>query len=460
MPLINWVVLFICFCSAYFSMSDRAVDVFLAFLQAIFQAHKELLLTIFSALTYVFPSSVQVKKRHLNLQDKDTKYVVYRKCDYLYKFKDSFENRLGKIISKRCINVAFPHRSKPFSRTRCDTELLKEIQMKDGKTKLYPYKVYCHKSVRETLISFIKRLGFVSKCESWRSRKVPEGCLFDIYDGQVWKEWENFDDVLFLGKPNNYAFMLNVDWFQPFTHSIYSVGVIYLVLLNLPRNERFKEENINIVRIIPGPHEPKLTIKSFLQTLVAELNILWSQGIRVKPHGCKTMYFFRADLICVVCDIPALRKVCGFTGCNSHRGCSKCKKYFLGSVQTGIDFSGFDNEETPRTDEEHHRYAQSILNASSSEQRAKLVLSSGTLYYKLLQLPYFDCVRYHVIDPMHNLFLGTVKHIMKNIWLGVKTLSFQKRIYNIYKKRLTLSSTFLLRTFGLEDHSILRRFYR
>ena len=82
-------------------MSDRAVDVFLAFLQAIFRALKELLITLFSALTYVFPSSVQVMKRHLNIQDKGTKYVVCPKCDYLYKFKDSFENRLGKNRFKK-----------------------------------------------------------------------------------------------------------------------------------------------------------------------------------------------------------------------------------------------------------------------------------------------------------------------------------------------------------------------
>ena len=35
----------------------------------------------------------------------------------------------------------------------------------------------------------------------------------------------------------------------------------------------------------------------------------------------------------------------------------------------------------------------------------------------ILRLPYFDCVRFTIIDPMHNLFLGTAKNILKNIWL-------------------------------------------
>lgn len=41
----------------------------------------------------------------------------------------------------------------------------------------------------------------------------------------------------------------------------------------------------------------------------------------------------------------------------------------------------------------------------------------GTRYTELMLLPYFDCVRFHIIDPMHNLFTETAKHIMKNVWL-------------------------------------------
>lgn len=37
-----------------------------------------------------------------------------------------------------------------------------------------------------------------------------------------------------------------------------------------------------------------------------------------------------------------------------------------------------------------------------------------------MQLEYFDCIRFTIIDPMHNLFLGTAKHMMKNIWLPNK----------------------------------------
>lgn len=65
--------------------------------------------------------------------------------------------------------------------------------------------------------------------------------------------------LAYLGIPGKLLLMLNVDWFRPYKHTVYSVGVIYLVIQNLPWTLRFKPEII-IVGIIPGPHEPKLTI--------------------------------------------------------------------------------------------------------------------------------------------------------------------------------------------------------
>ena len=74
-------------------------------------------------------------------------------------------------------------------------------------------------------------------------------------------------EVPFLSVPYNFAFSLNVDWFQPYKQSTYAAGAIYLAALNLPRAERFKSENILLVGVIPGPHEPELTINTFLKPL-------------------------------------------------------------------------------------------------------------------------------------------------------------------------------------------------
>ena len=98
------------------------------------------------------------------------------------------------------------------------------------------------------------------------------------------------------------TFMLNVDWFQPFKLARYSVGMIYLVVMNLPRNERFKIENVILVGVIPGPHEPSGNINTYLSPLVDELLVLW-EGWRVGSEIVKGV------LLCVASDLPAARKV-------------------------------------------------------------------------------------------------------------------------------------------------------
>ncbi len=104
-------------------------------------------------------------------------------------------------------------------------------------------------------------------------------------------------------------FTLNVDWFQQTTHS---TGVMYLAIQNLPRKERYLCENVIVVGVIPGPKEPKKTMNSFLQPLVDELLQLWEGVVMKGANGINVLV--RGALICVACDIPAARKVCGFLG--------------------------------------------------------------------------------------------------------------------------------------------------
>lgn len=51
--------------------------------------------------------------------------------------------------------------------------------------------------------------------------------------------------------------------------------------------------------------------------------------------------------------------------------------------------------------------------AKQNNDRASRML--GVHYSGFCELEYFDCVRFHVIDPMHNLFLGTAKYVFK-VW--------------------------------------------
>ena len=194
-------------------------------------------------------------------------------------------------------------------------------------SKTLPQKTYIYNSILNTLKDLLRRRNFFSKLHGWMSRSCAEKYV-DIYDGAIWKEFMVVNGRPFLDIPNNLGLILNVDWFRPYEHTQYSIGVIYLAILNLPRAERYKLENVIIVGCIPGPKEPT-TMNSYLKPLVDDLLVLW-EGIPIAHTSCDFPVVIRGALLAVSCDIPATRKVCGFCGHSATMGCSKClKKIYL-----------------------------------------------------------------------------------------------------------------------------------
>ena len=165
--------------------------------------------------------------------------------------------------------------------------------------------------------------------------------------------------------------MLNIDWFNPFEESPYSVGAMNLIVQNLPRSERFKIENVILLGMIPGPSEPSKHINTYLVPLVDDLLKLYC-GIELPVENSKTMKV-KAVLSCVVCDIPATRKVCGFLGISANKGCSKCVKHFeTTTFGSKPDYSVYDQLTwMSRTCPEHYRNALLSKNALTPTERAR-----------------------------------------------------------------------------------------
>ena len=234
-----------------------------------------------------------------------------------------------------------------------------------------------------------------------------------FFDGNV---WNSFKDML-LHQKRTLAFMISVDWFQPFKHCTYSIGAIYLVIVNLPRNERYKRENVILAGLIPPLETEPNTLNSFLSPLVSDLKELW-KGVRLyTSESPRYKVLVRGALICAACDIPAARKLCGFKAHNANRGCSKCFKWFSGPV-TNKDYSGFDREKWLLRDITAHRqYAAQIKEAKTAQEKSSLETQHGIYYSILLKLDYFNPIRNCIVDPMHNLFLGTAKRFFKKIWI-------------------------------------------
>ena len=70
----------------------------------------------------------------------------------------------------------------------------------------------------------------------------------------------------------------------------------------------------------------------------------------------------------------------------------------------------------------HINKATESRNAKTATERHALERAYGCKYSVLLELPTFDIVRYHVVDSMHNLFLGLAKHTTK-LWSDLGVLS-------------------------------------
>ena len=237
-----------------------------------------------------------------------------------------------------------------------------------------------------------------------------------IYSGNVWKDFQQFNNETRLSEPNSYGLMLNIDWFCSFKHGRYKIGAIYMCLMNLPREIRFKPESIILVGLIPGPTEPKVTVDTFLRPLLDELLDFW-KGITIPIGEERVLEKVRCALLCVSCNLPAGRKICGFFSYSATLGCSYCMKKFPGQAGNK-DYSGFDRTLwQPCTLHRMKECLSEIQFGNQSTKRKELVSKYGCRLSELHRLPYFNPIQMLVIDPMHWLYLGIAKHILQRVWI-------------------------------------------
>ena len=355
-----------------YKVSDAAINVLLKFL-AMFVG----LLATVSKSAYVETLKARIPKTVKTAQNTSglsfpafTQYVSCTKCSSLYTTEDCKIVSGREVSSKVCSYIQFPNHPQYSQRRPCNTILLKSVSQ-FGKTFLYPFQTYCYSNLIASLEYLIKQNEFITNCNKWRSRKVHNDILTDIYDGRVWKDFGNF----LAESETNFLLGLNVDWFQPFTNCQYSYAVLtvceWLCILNIPRSSRFKEKYILLNGIIPGPHEPKKTIND---KLVNELLLLW-KGVCMTDATGKNVNV-RAALCMVACDIPALRKCLGFAGIKANKGCSKCLKLFpTPTFSSKTDYSGFNMED--RSNDQHKQAIQAYKKGKTKSEQNQAIKSTG-----------------------------------------------------------------------------------
>ena len=80
-----------------------------------------------------------------------------------------------------------------------------------------------------------------------------------------------------------------------------------------------------------------------------------------------------------------------------------------------------------RTNKLHRTHADSERFARCQTEVNAVVRLTGTKYSVLFQLPYYDAVRFVIIDPVHLLFLGLAKTTLK-VWKEKELINDKHRL--------------------------------
>ena len=265
-----WMIGFLIALQAKFCFPDKAIDYMVRFLKAFFSIISQCS-PVLKHFSEHFPSSLHTLRNQNTVSHQFEKFVVCTHCFQMYVYENCVRSEGTKSLSKRCSHIKFPNHPHQRRRKPCGNLLLKTVECMSGRRLLYPFKVYCNENLLASLQTMLLQPEFCLNCQQWCKRSSSSDHLEDVYCGRMWQEFQCasfFNSYLSLG------FILNIDWFQPYTHTRSSVGVVYLSVLNLPRFLRYKRENVILIGIIPGPREPE-DLNPFLKPLVDELLELW-----------------------------------------------------------------------------------------------------------------------------------------------------------------------------------------
>ncbi|MBV8802715.1 MAG: hypothetical protein JO131_07115 [Gammaproteobacteria bacterium] len=414
----TWVILWILRYQQRYKLPNVAIDSLFKFLKAFLSMIDK---NKFSS----FPSSLHTAKKSLGISANIIKYAACNQCHKLYDISE-LSNKT-EILT--CSFIDYPNHSQERFRQKCNNPLVKKVDSNSGNPIFRPIMTFPIVNIKQQLTLFFGRKNFEVACRKWAERRNDTEVLFDIYDGKIWKSFEDENGEPFFTyeyADTHIGLILNMDWFQPFVNSQYSVGVIYAVICNLPRNERFKPYNTLTLAIIPGPKEPKLHgINNYLYPIINQLNRLW-EGYHIKTYEHNNGRFVRGAIIGCSCDVPASRKLCGFI--SARIACYRCYKSanLINKQPNFGGFEDFDDWFVERDINVIREKAREWKECATEESRKAHVSQHHVRWSEIYRLPYFNPVRLCVVDPMHCLFLGVAKWIVMKLWIGEGVLNDEK----------------------------------
>lgn len=143
-------------------------------------------------------------------------------------------------------------------------------------------------------------LGHVDELYNTSGGRTEEThTIRDFWDGELANELRRRGML----KRRDLAFYFSTDGVRLFKTGTFSAWPLLLLNLNLRPEIRFKQENVILVGLIPGPREPKDT-NSFFRPLIDEFKVL-SQGVEASDGSSKERFKLRAYITLVGGDMPA-----------------------------------------------------------------------------------------------------------------------------------------------------------
>jgi len=406
-----------------FKLSDIALEALIKFLRTI--------LVRFNKQQFEeFPTSLYKAKKLLKIFQPKMQLAVCTNCHKLHNATNiTTYKEDGEVTIMKCLHQEFPNNPTPSYRKPCNNPL-SVLKKNKGEIIAVPRMLYPKPSVRQQLSMLYQRPNFEKMLKSSGIQK--ENIYSDIYDGKVWKTFPSSDGSPFFTSETaatHLGLLFNLDWFQPFTYTQHSTGAIYASICNLPRSERNKPENIIYLGFLPGPKEVGLErINHYLAPIVDEFLELW-RGWNVKTYQYPNGLNIKVALIVGSSDIPATRKLFGHG--SAVMKCHRCEKRSTYSHEYRKTHYGgmeeYDEWMTRPADPLLHRqYAQEWIQCRSKNTRENHFKEHGVRWTELLRLPYMDPIRFAVVDPMHCLFLGVAKWIIKSIFVNQNKLTMEK----------------------------------
>lgn len=309
-----------------------------------------------------------------------------------------------------------------------------------------PIKSYVHHDFQSWMGGLLSRPGVEDEMDSsWEETfhdKTPHSPITSIFGGRVLRTFQGPDGAHFAdgGDEGRFVFSLGVDFFNPFGNKQAgkkrSIGMVSLMCLNLPPHLRYLPENVFLVGIIPGPNEPRWhLVNAYLEPLVDDFLLFWQPGVWfTRTSNYPNGRFILCAIVVVVCDCLAARKVAGYAAHSHNHFCHICyctrkeqgygdtnhadwKRREHADVKTEAENwkASFETSDQGPTDATPTAVAgDSPVDFKQAKADSK-ASPQGVRWSALLRLPYFDIVRFVVVDGMHNLFLGLVKDHFRQV---------------------------------------------